>query len=89
MIKIRPLLTLAATFTALGGGSTLSQSPPTGDAVKGNPMLRLSRPLWRRWPFRISSAPAGWPRFARGGFASFSAGGPERHAELCADGPNE
>jgi mono/diheme cytochrome c family protein len=35
MIKIRPILTLAATFTALGGGSTLSQSPPTGDAVKG------------------------------------------------------
>jgi mono/diheme cytochrome c family protein len=35
MMKIRPLLTLAATFTALGCGSTPSQSPPTGDAAKG------------------------------------------------------
>ena len=35
MMKIRPLLTLAATFTALGCGSTLSQSPPTGDAARG------------------------------------------------------
>ena len=34
-MKIRPLLTLAATFTALGCGSTLSQSPPTADAAKG------------------------------------------------------
>ena len=34
-MKVRRLLTLAAAFIALGCGSTLSQSPPTGDAAKG------------------------------------------------------
>ena len=35
MIKVRRLLTLAATFVALGCGSTLSQIASTGDAARG------------------------------------------------------
>jgi mono/diheme cytochrome c family protein len=35
IMKILPLLTLAATFVALGSGPTLSQIAATGDAAKG------------------------------------------------------
>jgi len=35
MMKVRPLLTLAAAFIAVGCGSALSQIAATGDAAKG------------------------------------------------------